>query len=1110
MENNLLDILKVKKIPKKKKDFKFIINEPSKKEDIIIQTNIIDKTNLNIINRDNFLNKISKKLITHKDNIPSSTEEKKTEHLNIDESLPELPEYESKQNLDITDTQDIHDIIDTEDIQLGVEEQKLGSTKPIIEQKLSDDSTKEKPKEDRKTIKPTNIILTGPISQLIIDENTILERFKKKKKNNIKIKASSYYMNNREIFINFINSLFEPYKNKLIESSKNATCSKTNKPFKEMSHQELVRDYINNFTPYRGILLYHGLGSGKTCSSVVIAEGMKDNKKVIVMTPASLRRNYIEEIKKCGDFLYRKKQYWEFVDININPDVINVLSKSLNLSIDYIRKNGGAWLVNMKKKSNFDSLNNNEKNSLNNQLDEMIKNKYLFISYNGMRDRHLDMLTQQGKINPFDNAVIVIDEAHNFVSRIVNKIANNKKDTLSYKLYNLLMLAQNCRIVLLTGTPILNYPNEISVIYNILRGYIKTWYFKLNINQSSKVNNNFFRTLFNSRTKGGNMMDYINYNSSNTTLVFTRNPFGFVNKEANKIYDGVRINDRGNIDDNEFIKLVSKLLQKKNIDIQSGGINVEYYKALPEDLDNFKDYFIDKNNDFKNEMLFKRRIVGLTSYFRSAQESLMPRLNKSQNLHLVKIPMSDFQFNIYERARVEERKQDKRRKKKKKGDDSKETSTYRIFSRAYCNFVFPEPHITRPLPISVDNELFDEDILDAATDEQKINNMDGRYTAEEVLSSKKSKDMNQYANDINNALELLDQNKYEYFTPEKLALYSPKFLNILENLLDNEYKGLHLIYSQFRTLEGIGILKIILDANGFTQFKIHKVNGEWKLNISQEDMVKPKYALYTGTETDEEKEIVRNVFNNTWEFVPPSLINDITLLSSNNIYGDVIKVLMITSSGAEGINLRNVRYVHITEPYWHPVRTEQVIGRARRICSHQDLPEEFRTVDVFMYLMVLSEEQLNSDNSIELRLKDKSKIDNKTPITSDQLLYEISSLKQKLFDKILKYIKESSIDCALHASYSNTENLNCLTFTSTDKNKFSYVPSISSEETDNVIQQNIKKISWKGVEVNIDGIKYVLNRKTNEVYDYDSYLRGQAIQTGNLVFKDGNYEYIRI
>ena len=920
-------------------------------------------------------------------------------------------------------------------------------------------------------------------------------------------------MNNRDIFINFINSLFEPYKDQLIKSSKNASCDSgnSNKPFKEMSHQELVRDYINNYTPYRGILLYHGLGSGKTCSSVVIAEGMKDNKKIIVMTPASLRRNYIEEIKKCGDFLYRKKQYWEFVDININQDVINVLSKTLNLSIEFIRKNGGAWLVNMKKKSNFDSLNNQEKNSLNNQLDEMIKNKYLFISYNGLRDRHLDLLTENGKKNPFDNAVIIVDEAHNFVSRIVNKISKNKKNTLSYKLYELLMLAQDCRIILLTGTPILNYPNEIAVIFNILRGYIKTWYFKLNINENRRINNDFFRSLFNSKTKGGNMMDYINYNSSNTTLVFTRNPFGFVNKESNNIYDGIRLNERGNINDNDFIKLISKLLQKKKIDIQSGGIRVEYYKSLPEDLDNFKDYFINNNNDFKNEMLFKKRIVGLTSYFRSAQESLMPIFNKSKNLHLVKIPMSDFQFNIYERARVEERKIDKKKNKKgKKNDDSKETSTYRIFSRAYCNFVFPEPQIIRPLPITLDNELLDEDVLDAATDEQLLNNTDGRYSADDIESSKKTKDMNQYANDINTALELLDENKEKFFTPDKLSLYSPKFLNILENVLDDDYIGLHLIYSQFRTLEGIGILKIILDANGFTQFKIHKVNNEWNINITEENMNKPKYALYTGTETDEEKEIIRNIFNNSWEVVPLSLTNDLTLLSSNNIYGDVIKILMITSSGAEGINLRNVRYVHITEPYWHPVRTEQVIGRARRICSHQDLPEELRTVDVFMYLMVLSEEQLLSDNSIELRLKDKSKIDNTTPITSDQLLYEISTLKEKLFQTILKYIKESSIDCPLHASYSNTENLNCLTFTSSDKNKFSFVPSISSEETDYTIQQNIKKISWKGVEVMIEGIKYVLNRTTNEVYDYDSYLRGQAIKTGDLFIRDGKYEYIKI
>ena len=115
-------------------------------------------------------------------------------------------------------------------------------------------------------------------------------------------------------------------------------------------------------------------------------------------------------------------------------------------------------------------------------------------------------------------------------------------------------------------------------------------------------------------------------------------------------------------------------------------------------------------------------------------------------------------------------------------------------------------------------------------------------------------------------------------------------------------------------------------------------------------MGKPKFVLYTGTETPEEKEIIRNIFNGDWEFIPPSLKSELEAISSNNIFGEIIKLIMITASGAEGISLKNVRYVHLTEPYWHPVRLEQVIGRARRICSHKDLPEDLQTVKVFLYL----------------------------------------------------------------------------------------------------------------------------------------------------------------
>ena len=82
---------------------------------------------------------------------------------------------------------------------------------------------------------------------------------------------------------------------------------------------------MNLYTPYRGLLLYHGLGSGKSCTSIAIAEGMKTNKHVIILTPKSLRDNYMEELKKMRLILcIKKKQYWEWVS---NPDAYENLIK---------------------------------------------------------------------------------------------------------------------------------------------------------------------------------------------------------------------------------------------------------------------------------------------------------------------------------------------------------------------------------------------------------------------------------------------------------------------------------------------------------------------------------------------------------------------------------------------------------------------------------------------------------------------------------------------------------------------------------------------------------------------------------------------------------------
>ena len=978
----------------------------------------------------------------------------------------------------------------------------------------------------RKTKKPLASVVEGPFQMVTIGDSDINTRLKKRNEAAITIPASSYYMNNREIFVNFIASLFNDYKKNLAkEAATPATCPGDNdvNDFSLMTHQQIVRDYLNLYSPYRGLLLYHGLGSGKTCSSIAIAEGLKNAKPVIIMTPASLQVNYREELKKCGDELYKKNQFWEFIPIaGEDAEMADTLSKVLSLSPDHIRKNGGAWMVNMTKPSNYDQLSARDKLKLDTQIDQMISHKYRFMNYNGMRLSALTELTKNDTINPFDNSVVIIDEAHNLVSRVVNKLTS-KKPSIGVMLYKLLMKAKNAKIVLLTATPIINYPNEIGILFNILRGNITSWSFKLDILAEKQVNTSYFQSLFKSSILGGNILDYLEYKSASTTLVITRNPFGFVNKTASKdnSYAGVKleIGERGEISDDTFITLVTAILKKNNIKVQPNGTSMKEYKALPDTLDEFKNYFIEASGELKNMNMFKRRILGLTSYFRSAQESLMPRYKKENpaDFQVIKIPMSDFQFGIYEEARVQERNQERKnalkKKMKKPGVDGlyeNTSSTYRIFSRVFCNFVFPRPAIRRPMPDKKNGEEadlaeavedVDEDAIDAVSKREKAGRDEdfdegageagaGEEGAEERVS---------YNERIHRALKQLEKDAAKYLTPDGLQVYSPKFLHILENIQDEDHRGIHLIYTQFRALEGIGILKLVLETNGFTQFKIKKIGEIWELAIAPEDMGKPTFALYTGTESAEEKEIIRNVLNNAWKYVPDSIVKKIKTIAPNNNLGEIIKVLMITSSGAEGISLKNVRYVHITEPYWHPVRVEQVIGRANRICSHQALPKELQTVTVFLYLMTFTEDQLSGDNVIELKTKDISRKDPTVVVSTDEAIYEIATAKEEIANTILRSVKEASVDCALHIKSNASEKLQCFTFGSNNATKFAYNLSYEDQHSDVAESQNQREVTGTFVTIDLGGTKYKLKPSTNEVYDFDSYTSGYPLKIGQLV-----------
>ena len=213
---------------------------------------------------------------------------------------------------------------------------------------------------------------------------------------------------------------------------------------------------------------------------------------------------------------------------------------------------------------------------------------------------------------------------------------------------------------------------------------------------------------------------------------------------------------------------------------------------------------------------------------------------------------------------------------------------------------------------------------------------------------------------------------------DNLKTYSTKFYYIMKKILKTS--GTVFLYSNFKEYGGILTFIKILEHYKFKNF--HK-----------EGSGKNRYAIWSGDETLEQKEKLRNVFNNIL-----------------NINGSKIKIVLGSPAIKEGVNLLRVRQVHILEPYWNISRLEQVIGRAVRFCSHKDVNLEKRYVKVFIYIATIPTEL----NKTEMLKQKEDRI-----ITVDEHIYNMAIAKQKLSDKFEDVIKRSSIDYNLFQNIKN-------------------------------------------------------------------------------------------
>jgi len=265
---------------------------------------------------------------------------------------------------------------------------------------------------------------------------------------------------------------------------------------------------------------------------------------------------------------------------------------------------------------------------------------------------------------------------------------------------------------------------------------------------------------------------------------------------------------------------------------------------------------------------------------------------------------------------------------------------------------------------------------------------------------------------------------------------SPKISLIAKRILDA--KGLVMVYSQFVNSHGLKQVTIFLKNLGFSDYIEHNDS--------------PKYALYTGDINDKIRKKILTIFN-----------------SNENKYGLLIKALLVSKTGAEGLDLKNVRETHQMEPYWDLARDKQVRARAIRYGSHLALPEEERTVQSYLYISIANKKIWES------LLEKETK-------TIDEVFHDRAIEQDIINTNFNNLLKDVSIEC----SYFKTAN--CYICNPSNEQLFTTDPLIDTKMSNPCISyEETEKDAFK---ININGQEYYYTSNPFHVYKYDILLDG--------------------
>ena len=701
-------------------------------------------------------------------------------------------------------------------------------------------------------------------------------------------------------------SLGNPYLNKYISLQKNFAHLKydgeikgkhdikqisdiicENPEFELLPHQLFVKGFMSSQTPYKSILLYHGLGSGKTCSAIGISEEMRGytkqtgiNSRIFIVASPNVQENF-----KLQLFDERKLKQTNGI-------------WSLNTCV-------GTQILNEINPTNSPM----EKDKIISQVKKIIDREYKFMGYlqfaNYIDEKikvvlsaNISSAEKELIKKHFSDCLIIIDEVHN---------CTKESKSLSVQLKKLAKHADNLKFILLSATPMYNSPREIIWITNLMN---------LNDGRSAIKYSDVFdedgNMIVSSEDEGANLLlrklnGYVSYVRGENPFTF---PFRVYPPRSEQQFTAIGSGEKVEVplQGKLFLttmksnqKKVYDLVIKKSLDAGDGFF---YTNNVLEDLEDLEKY-------------------GYTK-LQAPLQSL-----------IITFPHKDLDNIIA-------------------NEEDKENYKELFGQRGLQN-------------------VMKYDKKDGAQPE--INNFEYKQGFVPIFSET---ELPKYSAKISSICDCI-----------RASAVRTVEINGLQTII---HGGIILVYTQY-IYGGIVPMALALEEMGFARYSGKSL---FKKGVVSNQIDTRTMKLKNKVPFDEFKQAKYMILSGDKYFSQDNA-EDIKIATSKmNMYGDEVRVILISRAASEGLDFKFIRQVHVLDPWYNLNRIEQIIGRGVRNRSHCGLAFEERNVEIYLHATTNGEQE-----------------------TADIYVYRYAEIKAVKIGKVTRLLKTVSVDCVLNHSQTN-------------------------------------------------------------------------------------------